>query len=206
MFVAPPLSISFLMSAEKSYTLSNDSENSVELSNCMDLHGEAQAINFRDKKKKHTVDWRVPLICHCLDLLSQVCYSAQNLGFHLCPDQLLTKRETKVNSNFKCMINPGLQRPLLTHPAPHRPQQEEDVSHSQISFSGEMEADSTGGNMGVKAEDVEMAENPFEPYIESLRQQLEDQDPVFLIAVIVALAVVVITCGENLPLELNVAC
>uniref|UniRef100_A0A672FBM4 Signal recognition particle receptor subunit beta n=1 Tax=Salarias fasciatus TaxID=181472 RepID=A0A672FBM4_SALFA len=45
---------------------------------------------------------------------------------------------------------------------------------------------------GVK--DVEMTENPFEPYIESLRQQLEDQDPVFLIGVVVALAVVVITC------------
>ena len=104
------------------------------------------------------------------------------------------------------MIYPGLQRPLLTPPAPYRPHQEEDVSHSQISFSREMEADSTGGNMGIKAEDVEMAENPFEPYIESLRQQLEDQDPVFLIAVIVALAVVVITCGENLPLELKVAC
>ncbi|KAF0030389.1 hypothetical protein F2P81_017120 [Scophthalmus maximus] len=47
--------------------------------------------------------------------------------------------------------------------------------------------------MGGKA-DVEMAENPFEPYIESLRQQLEDQDPVFLIGLVVALAVVVITC------------
>lgn len=50
--------------------------------------------------------------------------------------------------------------------------------------------------MGEKA-DVENAENPFEPYIESVRQQLEDQDPVFLIGVIVALAVVVITCGKN---------
>lgn len=55
-----------------------------------------------------------------------------------------------------------------------------------------MEADSTGGNM--EAKDAEMTENPFEPYIESLRQQLEDQDPVFLIGVIVALAVVIITC------------
>lgn len=68
-----------------------------------------------------------------------------------------------------------------------------------------MEADSTGGNMGEK-EDVKMAENPFEPYIESLRQQLEDQDPVFLIGVIVALAVVVITFGKKLPLVLKVAC
>uniref|UniRef100_A0A3Q1GRH3 Signal recognition particle receptor subunit beta n=1 Tax=Acanthochromis polyacanthus TaxID=80966 RepID=A0A3Q1GRH3_9TELE len=58
-----------------------------------------------------------------------------------------------------------------------------------------MEADSTGANMAEKAEaDVEMTENPFEPYIESLRQQVEDQDPVFLIGVIVALAVVIITC------------
>lgn len=59
-----------------------------------------------------------------------------------------------------------------------------------------MEADSTGGDMEEKA-DVEMAENPFEPYIESLRQQLEDQDPVYLIGLIVALAVVVITCGKK---------
>ncbi|XP_031716705.1 signal recognition particle receptor subunit beta [Anarrhichthys ocellatus] len=56
-----------------------------------------------------------------------------------------------------------------------------------------METDNTGGNMGGKA-DVEMSENPLEPFIESLRQQLEDQDPIFLIGVIVALAVVVITC------------
>lgn len=71
------------------------------------------------------------------------------------------------------------------------------MSHFQISLNGQMEADSTGGNMGGKA-DVEMAENPFEPYIESLRHQLEDQDPVFLIGVIVALAVIVITCGKFL--------
>ncbi|XP_058489664.1 signal recognition particle receptor subunit beta [Solea solea] len=56
-----------------------------------------------------------------------------------------------------------------------------------------MEADSTGGNMRGKP-DVEMADNPLEPYVEFLRQQLEDQDPVFLIGVIVALAVVIITC------------
>ena len=60
-----------------------------------------------------------------------------------------------------------------------------------------MEADSTGGNMGDTADvEMEKADNPFEPYMESLRQQLEDQDPVFLIALIVALAVVVITCGK----------
>ncbi|XP_034461054.1 signal recognition particle receptor subunit beta [Hippoglossus hippoglossus] len=58
-----------------------------------------------------------------------------------------------------------------------------------------MGADSTGGNMGETAEvEMEMADNPFEPYMESLRQQLEEQDPVFLIALIVTLAVVVITC------------
>ncbi|KAK2847294.1 hypothetical protein Q5P01_010293 [Channa striata] len=56
-----------------------------------------------------------------------------------------------------------------------------------------MEADSTGGNMGGKA-DTEMSDNPFEPYIESLRLQLEEQDPVLLIGLIVALAAVVITC------------
>ncbi len=59
-----------------------------------------------------------------------------------------------------------------------------------------MEAASTGANMEERA-DVEMAESPFEPYIESLRQQMEDQDPVFLIGVIVALAAVVITCGKK---------
>lgn len=62
-----------------------------------------------------------------------------------------------------------------------------------------MEADSTGRNMGEKA-DVEMGENPLELYIASLRQQLEEQDPVFLIGVIVALAVVVITIGKKSPL------
>jgi len=62
-----------------------------------------------------------------------------------------------------------------------------------------MDAGSTGGNMGEKA-DTEMAENPFEPYIESLRQKVEEQDPVFLIGIIVALAVVVITCGKKLAL------
>ncbi|KAM8854520.1 signal recognition particle receptor subunit beta [Synchiropus picturatus] len=53
-----------------------------------------------------------------------------------------------------------------------------------------MEAPTTGSMEGSGA----MAENPFEPYFESLRQQLEDQDPTFVIAVIVAIAVVVITC------------
>lgn len=49
--------------------------------------------------------------------------------------------------------------------------------------------------MGEKS-NVEREENPFEPYIEHLREQLEDQDPVFLIGVVVALAVVIITCGK----------
>ena len=62
-----------------------------------------------------------------------------------------------------------------------------------------METDNTV-NMEGKA-DVEMDENPFEPYIESLRQQLEDQDPVFLIGVIVALAVIVITCGKKVSIR-----
>ena len=52
-------------------------------------------------------------------------------------------------------------------------------------------------------ENMEMFENPFEPYIESLRQQLEDQDPVFLIGVIVSLAVVVITFGKTLTLPIT---
>lgn len=59
-----------------------------------------------------------------------------------------------------------------------------------------MEAVGPGRDMGENA-DVENAGNPFEPFIESVRQQLEDQDPVFLIGVIVALAVVVITCGKS---------
>lgn len=50
--------------------------------------------------------------------------------------------------------------------------------------------------MGQKV-DQETTENPFEPYLDALRQQLEDQDPVILIGVIVALAVVVITCGKK---------
>ncbi|MED6270952.1 hypothetical protein CHARACLAT_015432 [Characodon lateralis] len=46
----------------------------------------------------------------------------------------------------------------------------------------------------MKKTDSEVTENPFEPYYESLRQQMEEQDPVVLVGVIVALAVVVITC------------
>ncbi|XP_072320124.1 signal recognition particle receptor subunit beta [Eucyclogobius newberryi] len=48
-------------------------------------------------------------------------------------------------------------------------------------------------SMGDQA-DEDMTLSMFEPYIESLQQQLEQQDPVFLIAIIVALAVVIITC------------
>lgn len=51
--------------------------------------------------------------------------------------------------------------------------------------------------------DVEVAENL---YIKFLRQQLEDQDPSYIIGLIVALAVVVITCGKHLILTLKVAC
>ncbi|XP_061638344.1 signal recognition particle receptor subunit beta [Phyllopteryx taeniolatus] len=52
-----------------------------------------------------------------------------------------------------------------------------------------MEADITG-NMEGKTD----AGISLEPYIEAVRQQLEDQDPLFLIGVLVALAVVIITC------------
>ncbi|CAL1570557.1 unnamed protein product [Knipowitschia caucasica] len=55
-----------------------------------------------------------------------------------------------------------------------------------------MEAERTL-NMGDEV-DEEMAVSMLEPYIESLRQQLDQQDPVFLIAIIVALAVIIITC------------
>lgn len=48
----------------------------------------------------------------------------------------------------------------------------------------------------------EKTENPLEPYLDSLRQQLEDQDPVILIGVIVAVAVVVITCGKTAHVSL----
>lgn len=57
----------------------------------MDLHRESSMINFRGQEEKHTVDWRWPLICHCLDLISKVCYSAQNIGFQMYPEPLLTK-------------------------------------------------------------------------------------------------------------------
>nr|XP_057935259.1 signal recognition particle receptor subunit beta [Doryrhamphus excisus] len=53
-----------------------------------------------------------------------------------------------------------------------------------------MEADITG----KMEEKTEIPENPLEPYIESILQQLEDQDPVFLIGVLVALAAIIITC------------
>ncbi|XP_056139156.1 signal recognition particle receptor subunit beta [Lampris incognitus] len=39
----------------------------------------------------------------------------------------------------------------------------------------------------------EMAGNPLEPYIEYLRQELENQDPVYIIGAVVAFAVVLIT-------------
>ncbi|XP_037123973.1 signal recognition particle receptor subunit beta [Syngnathus acus] len=52
-----------------------------------------------------------------------------------------------------------------------------------------MEADITG-NMD---ENTDLGIS-LDPYIESVRQQLEDLDPLFLIGVLVALAVVIITC------------
>lgn len=71
------------------------------------------------------------------------------------------------------------------------------MSHTRSILTGQMEAESTGGNMGEKV-DVEAAGNPLEPYIASLRQQLKEQEPVFLIGVVVALAAVVITIGKKL--------
>lgn len=63
--------------------------------------------------------------------------------------------------------------------------------------SWEVEADSiTDPDTMEEKTDVDMAENPFESYIESLRQELEDQDPIFIIGIIVALAAVVITIGK----------
>ncbi|CAF97416.1 unnamed protein product [Tetraodon nigroviridis] len=56
-----------------------------------------------------------------------------------------------------------------------------------------MRADGAGGAAGEQT-DVQMEENPSETYMEHLRRQLEEQDPVFLIGLVVALAVVVITC------------
>lgn len=59
-----------------------------------------------------------------------------------------------------------------------------------------MRADGAGGAAGEQT-DVQMEENPSETYMEHLRRQLEEQDPVFLIGLVVALAVVVITCGKK---------
>ncbi|XP_023995431.1 signal recognition particle receptor subunit beta [Salvelinus sp. IW2-2015] len=41
--------------------------------------------------------------------------------------------------------------------------------------------------------DVEAGENPFQPYLDALRKELEHQDPIFIIGIIVSLAVVVIS-------------
>lgn len=71
------------------------------------------------------------------------------------------------------------------------------MSQRESSLDGEMEAESTGISSMAGKQDMEATENPLEPLIESLRQQIEEQDPVFLIGVIVALAVVIITCGEQ---------
>ncbi|XP_021444182.2 signal recognition particle receptor subunit beta [Oncorhynchus mykiss] len=41
--------------------------------------------------------------------------------------------------------------------------------------------------------DVEAGENPFQPYLDALRKELEHQDPIFIIGIIISLAVVVIS-------------
>ncbi|XP_055750976.1 signal recognition particle receptor subunit beta-like [Salvelinus fontinalis] len=53
-------------------------------------------------------------------------------------------------------------------------------------------ATESGINMEEKI-DVEAGENPFQPYLDALKKVLEDQDPIFMIGIIVSLAVVVIT-------------
>ncbi|XP_035632141.1 signal recognition particle receptor subunit beta-like [Oncorhynchus keta] len=47
-----------------------------------------------------------------------------------------------------------------------------------------------GINMEAK---IDARENPFEPYLDALKKVLEDQDPIFMIGIVVSLAVVVIT-------------
>lgn len=54
---------------------------------------------------------------------------------------------------------------------------------------------SVGGDMGGK-EDAKMLENTVKQFIEYVRKQVEEQDPVFLISVVVALAAIIITCGK----------
>ena len=50
-----------------------------------------------------------------------------------------------------------------------------------------------GINMEAK---IDARENPFEPYLDALKKVLEDQEPIFMIGIVVSLAVVVITVGK----------
>lgn len=43
---------------------------------------------------------------------------------------------------------------------------------------------------------MEAGENPFQPYLDALRKELEHQDPIFIIGIIFSLAVVVISFGK----------
>ncbi|XP_067102558.1 signal recognition particle receptor subunit beta [Osmerus mordax] len=61
----------------------------------------------------------------------------------------------------------------------------------QTCLSGRMEADSLQGP-GNMDDNVD-GENPFEPYFIYLRKELDNQDPILIIGIIVALAVIVIT-------------
>uniref|UniRef100_A0A3P9K2L7 Signal recognition particle receptor subunit beta n=1 Tax=Oryzias latipes TaxID=8090 RepID=A0A3P9K2L7_ORYLA len=56
-----------------------------------------------------------------------------------------------------------------------------------------MDERSVGGDMGGK-DDAKMLENTVKQFIEYVRKQVEEQDPVFLISVVVALAAIIITC------------
>lgn len=55
------------------------------------------------------------------------------------------------------------------------------------------EGSGSGSGMGEKTEDL-VGQNPFEPYIDAMRK--ESEDPIFIIGLIVALAVVIITFGK----------
>ena len=61
-------------------------------------------------------------------------------------------------------------------------------------LSGRMEADSLQGP-GTMDDNVD-GENQFEPYLNYLRKELDNQDPILIIGIIVALAVIVITFGK----------
>lgn len=59
-----------------------------------------------------------------------------------------------------------------------------------------MRADRSGGNMGRKS-DAQVQENPLAALIDYVRERLEAQEQGFLIGLVVASAVVVITCGKE---------